>query len=40
VRGTKNLNIRLFEVPTPTLFMLKIEPDVTVSLQLEARLSG
>ena len=40
VRGTKSLDIRLFEVPPPTLFMLKIEPDVTVSLQLEARLSG
>jgi hypothetical protein len=39
VSGMKSLDIRLFEVPPPTLFMLKIDPDVTVSLQLEARLS-
>jgi hypothetical protein len=29
----------LFEVPPPTLFMLKIDPEVTLSLQLEARRS-
>jgi hypothetical protein len=39
VSGTKSLDIRLFEVPPPTLFMLRIDPDVTVSLQLEAVLS-
>lgn len=39
VCGTKNLDIRLFGVPPPTLFMLKIDPDVTASLQLEARLT-
>jgi hypothetical protein len=38
VSGTKSLDIRLFEVPPPTLFMLKIDPEVTVSLDLEARL--
>jgi hypothetical protein len=38
VRGEKILDIRLFEIPPPTLFMIKIEPDVTLSLQLEARL--
>ena len=35
--GTTSLDIRSFEVPQPTAFMLKIEPEVTVSLQLEAR---
>jgi hypothetical protein len=39
VSGTKSLDIRLFEIPPPTLFMLKIDPEVTLSLQLEARLS-
>ena len=34
--GTTSLDIRSFEVPQPTAFMLKIEPEVTVSLQLEA----
>ena len=39
VRGEKVIDIRLFEIPPPTLFMIKIEPDVTLSLQLEARLT-
>lgn len=38
VRGEKILDIRLFEIPPPTVFMIKIEPDVRLSLQLEARL--
>jgi hypothetical protein len=38
VRGEKVLDIRMFEIPPPTLFMIKIEPDVSISLQLEARL--
>jgi hypothetical protein len=37
VRGTTRLDIRSFEVPTPTAFLLKIEPEVKISLQLEAR---
>lgn len=37
VRGTTRLDIRLFEVPPPTAFLLKIEPEVKVSLQLEAK---
>ena len=32
------LDIRMFEIPPPTLFMIKIDPDVSISLQLEARL--
>ncbi len=36
VRGQKILDIQMFEIPPPTLFMIKIDPDVTVSLQLEA----
>ena len=39
LRGTTRLDIRSFEVPQPTAFMLKIEPEVTVSLQLEANRS-
>ncbi len=39
VRGTTSLDIRLFEVPPPTAFLLKIEPEVKVSLQLQARCS-
>ena len=38
VRGDKTLDIRLFGIPPPTIYMIKIEPDVTLSLQLEARL--
>jgi hypothetical protein len=40
VRGEKLLDIRMFEIPPPTLFMIKIEPDVALSLQLEARLGA
>ena len=40
VRGEQLLDIRVFDVPPPTLFMIKIEPDVTLSLQVEARLRG
>ena len=39
VRGTTSLDIRSFEVPPPTAFLLKIEPEVKVSLQLQARRS-
>ena len=39
VRGTTSLDIRSFEVPPPTAFLLKIEPVVKVSLQLQARRS-
>lgn len=38
VRGEQLLDIRLFEIPPPELFMIKIEPDVSLSLQLEARI--
>lgn len=40
VRGEKLIDIRMFEIPPPTLFMIKIDPDVALSLQLEARLSA
>ncbi len=39
VRGTTSLDIRSFDVPSPTAFLLKIEPEVKVSLQLQARRS-
>ncbi|MGH8971577.1 MAG: YceI family protein [Acidimicrobiia bacterium] len=40
VRGERALDIRLFEIPPPSVFMFKLEPEVMVSLQLEARLSS
>lgn len=40
VSGEDTLDIRMFEIPPPTLFMLKIEPHVKVSLHIEARMAG
>lgn len=37
VSGEESVDIRAFGIPPPTLFMMKIEPEVKLSLQLEAR---
>lgn len=37
ISGREALDIRVFDIPPPTLFMMKIEPEVTLSLHLEAR---
>lgn len=40
VSGEESLDIRLFGIPPPTVFMMKIDPEVKLSLQLEARAAG
>lgn len=37
VSGEESLNISDFGIPPPTLFMIKIDPDVKIRLHLEAR---
>lgn len=37
VSGEESLDISAFGIPPPTLFMMKIDPEVKLSLQLEAR---
>ena len=37
ISGEETLNISDFGIPPPSLFMIKIDPEVKVRLQLEAR---
>jgi hypothetical protein len=37
ISGEDSLNISDFGIPPPTLFMIKIDPEVKVRLYLEAR---